>query len=240
MKKTSIIRVALPLLLTTMFGSCVIYHPHNVDIPLLHEKGEMEVDATFSMTAPLMGAPALNGTFSYAPFNHVGVQVAANLSNTNAYHLQGAAGSFLPMGSNAVLEGYVGYGYGSSVHNTDINSDKTFHRVNGHYNLYFGQVNVGWVNLLGGVFDFGFGFKGGMLYPNFEKNLVQADGTKKFEESFNNSHVLLQPQFVARIGWQSVKISFNMGYAYRTDWPDSFNYFNYEKISVGLGVHFDF
>ena len=237
MKQTSMIRVVLPLLLTTLFGSCVIYHPHNVDIPLLHEEGQMAVDATFSTTAPLMGAPAFNATFSYAPFNHVGLQVAANLSNTNAYHVQGAGGGFLTMGENAVLEGYVGYGYGSSVHDSPIKDD-SYYRVNGHYNLYFGQVNLGWVNLLGGLFDFGFGFKGGMLYPNFEKNYMQADGEKKFDQRLNGSHLLLQPQCVVRFGWQSVKISFNAGYAFLNDWPDN-NYFNYEKLSVGLGVHFD-
>lgn len=31
-----------------------------------------------------------------------------------------------------------------------------------------------------------------------------------------------------------------MGYAYITDWTEAYNYFNYERMSVGLGVHFDF
>ena len=240
MKQISMIRVVLPLLLTTLFGSCVIYHPHNVDIPLLHEKGEMEVDATFSMTAPLMGAPALNATFSYAPFNHVGLQVAANLSNTNAYHVQGAGGGFLTMGENAVLEGYVGYGYGMSVHNTPQKKDETHYRVDGHYSLLFGQLNFGWVNLADGVFDIGFGLKGGLMSPVFEKTHVLENGETVFMEGFTGHNFLLQPQIMVRTGWKQIKLSFNMGYAYLTDWPDENNYFNYERISIGLGVHFDF
>ena len=67
---------------------------------------------------------------------------------------------------------------------------------------------------------------------------MQADGEKKFDQRLNGSHLLLQPQCVVRVGWQSVKISFNAGYAFLNDGPDN-NYFNYEKLSVGLGVHFD-
>ena len=209
MNKTSIIKLALPLLLTSLFGSCVIYHPHNVDIPLLREKGEVDVDANLSLSAPLLGAPAFNGTVSFAPLNNVGVQAAVCLSNTNSFYVQGAAGGFLPMGDNAVLEGYAGYGFGTSVHKTEVSEDNSYRKVEGNYNLVFGQVNTGWVNLLGGIFDIGFG-------------------------------LLLQPQFMVRVGWQQVKFSFNVGYAYLSNWHDTYGYFNYEPISVGLGVHFDF
>lgn len=202
MKKTSIILLALPLMLTTLFGSCVIYHPHNVDIPLLREKGEVDVDANFSMSVPLMGAPAFNGTLSYAPLNHVGVQAAASLSNINSYYLQAAGGGFLPMGSNAVLEGYVGYGFGTSVHKSNISEDNTYRKVDGHYNLCFAQVNTGWVNLLGGIFDVGFGFKGGLMFPNFEQNFIHSDESVEFEDRFTGQHILLQPQFMIRFGWK--------------------------------------
>jgi hypothetical protein len=176
MKKKSIIKLALPLLLTSLFGSCVIYHPHNVDIPLLREKGEVDVDANFALSAPLLGAPAFNGTVSFAPLNHVGIQAAVCMSNANSFYMQAAGGGFLPMGDNAVLEGYAGYGFGTSVHKSEISGENSYNKVHGHYNLVFGQVNTGWVNLLGGIFDIGFGFKGGLMMPNFEKDLVKANG----------------------------------------------------------------
>ena len=219
MKKTSIIKLALLLLLTSLFGSCVIYHPHNVDIPLLREKGEVDVDANLSLSAPLLGAPAFNGTVSFAPLNNVGVQAAVCLSNTNSY---------------------AGYGFGTSVHKTEVSEDNSYRKVEGNYNLVFGQVNTGWVNLLGGIFDIGFGFKGGLMMPNFEKSLVQGNGEVVKETKLTDSHVLLQPQFMVRVGWQQVKFSFNVGYAYLSNWHDTYGYFNYEPISVGLGVHFDF
>ena len=239
MKKKSIIKLALPLLLTSLFGSCVIYHPHNVDIPLLREKGEVDVDANFSLSAPLLGAPAFNGTVSFAPLNHVGIQAAVCMSNANSFYMQAAGGGFLPMGDNAVLEGYAGYGFGTSVHKSDISGENSYSKVHGHYNLVFGQVNTGWVNLLGGIFDIGFGFKGGLMMPNFEKDLVKASGEVVKEKELTDSHVLLQPQFMVRMGWQQVKLSLNIGYAYLSNWHDTYGYFNFEPISVGLGVHFD-
>lgn len=239
MNKTSIIKLALPLLLTSLFGSCVIYHPHNVDIPLLREKGEVDVDANFSLSAPLLGAPAFNGTVSFAPLNHVGIQAAVCMSNANSFYMQAAGGGFLPMGDNAVLEGYAGYGFGTSVHKSDISGENSYNKVHGHYNLVFGQVNTGWVNLLGGIFDIGFGFKGGLMMPNFEKDVVHPNGEVVKEKELTDSHVLLQPQFMVRMGWQQVKLSLNIGYAYLSNWHDTYGYFNFEPISVGLGVHFD-
>ena len=239
MNKTRIIHLALPLLLTLSFSSCVIYHPHNIDIPLLHEKGELEVDASVSLSAPLLGAPAANVSCSYAPFKSVGVQVAGSFSDINSFYVQAAAGGFHPMG-HSVIEGYVGYGYGMSVHNTPQKKDETHYRVDGHYSLLFGQLNLGWVNLADGVFDIGFGLKGGLMSPVFEKTHVLENGETVFMEGFTGHNFLLQPQIMVRTGWKQIKLSFNMGYAYLTDWPDENNYFNYERISIGLGVHFDF
>ena len=238
MRKNSI-KSLICVILSLFATSCVVYHPHNVDIPLLHQKGELEVDANCSLSVPLLEGSAFNATVSYAPLNHVGVQVAGSFSDINSFYAQAAAGGFIPMG-NAVLEGYVGYGYGTSVHNTPQKKDDTHYRVDGHYGLLFGQLNLGWVNLANGIFDIGFGLKGGILSPDFDKKRVLENGETEFMESFIGHNYLLQPQIMVRTGWKQMKFSFNIGYAYLTDWPEENNYFNYEHISIGLGVHFDF
>lgn len=239
MKRTSIILLALSLLLTVLTTSCIVYHPHNVDIPLLHEKGEMELDASLSLSMPLLGAPAANATFSYAPFNSVGLQAAVSLSDINSFYAQAAGGGFLPMGKT-VIEGYVGYGYGTSVHNINSNLKDETIRVDGHYNLVFGQVNLGWVNLVDSTLDVGFGFKGGKLYTDFEKIRLFEDGETSLMDNLNSIHFLAQPQFMVRAGWQHIKFSLNIAYAFLTNWPESNNYFNYDRFSVGVGMHFDF
>ena len=239
MKNCSSLKFIVCLGLSFVATSCVVYHPHNVDIPLLQEQGEVELDASLSLSAPLMGAPALNASVSYAPFNHVGVQAAVSLANFPTYYAQGAAGGFLPFG-NMVLEGYAGYGYGNTFHEIDKNVAEKTYRVTGHYSLVFGQVNFGWVNLVEGLLDVGFGLKGGVMYPDFGKYQVTGNEESTLLETHTDHHLLLQPQFVIRAGWKQVKLSLNIGAAHLTDWPESNNYFNYERISVGAGVHFEF
>ena len=40
-------RILLPILATLLCASCVVYHPHNTDIPLLREQGDLHVDGSF-------------------------------------------------------------------------------------------------------------------------------------------------------------------------------------------------
>ena len=227
------------LLLVGLVSSCVVYHPHNADIPLLHEKGEMQLDASASISAPLLAHPALNASFSYAPLQALGLQASFSITEWNTYYAQALAGTFFPFGKT-VLEGYLGYGYGNSCNN-NINTIRDVHyRVDGHYNLYFGQVNLGWVDLLDGEIDFGMGVKGGMMQSQWEKVLLQEDGTEKLEETLDTPHLLFEPQVMFRIGGQKVKLSINVSYAYLTDWPTENNFFNYDRFSASLGLHFRF
>ena len=229
----------LMLLMVVLMTSCVVYHPHNADIPLLHEKGEMQIDASASISAPLLAHPALNASFSYAPLQAVGLQASFSITELNTFYAQVLAGTFHPFGKT-VLEGYLGYGYGISC-NDNINTVRDVHyRVDGRYNLYFGQVNLGWVNLIEGDIDFGVGVKGGVMQSQWEKVLLQEDETEKLEETLDAPHLLLEPQVMFRIGGQKLKLSVNVSYAYLSDWPNENNFFNYERFSASLGLHFRF
>lgn len=239
MKRNAHTVLFLTLLLAGLASSCVVYHPHNADLPLLHEKGEMQVDASASLSAPLLAHPALNASFSYAPLSALGIQASVSVTNVNTFYAQALAGTFHPFGK-MVLEGYLGYGYGMSCNN-NINTVRDLHyRVDGHYNLYFGQVDLGWVSLLDGIIDFGMGVKGGMMHSQWEKVLLPEDSPETLEETFFGTHYLIEPQLMFRIGGQKVKFSINLSYAYLTDWPKENNFFNYERFSGSLGLHFRF
>ena len=84
----------LMLLLAWLVSSCVVYHPHNADIPLLHEKGEMQLDASASLSAPLLAHPALNASFSYAPLQSIGLQASFSITELNTFYAQALAGTF--------------------------------------------------------------------------------------------------------------------------------------------------
>ena len=239
MKRKIHIRLLLMLFATALEASCVVYHPHNADLPLLHEKGEMQMDASASLSAPLLAHPALNASFSYAPLSMLGMQASVSVTNVNTFYVQALAGTYHPFGK-MVLEGYLGYGYGMS-YNDNINTVRDVHyRVDGQYNLYFGQVDLGWVDLVEGDIDIGMGVKGGLMQSQWEKLLLPDDGPEKLEETLTDPHYLIEPQLMFRIGGQKVKLSVNVSYAYLSDWPKENNFFNYERFSGSLGLHFRF
>lgn len=238
MKRNGFISLSIIVLATFAFSSCVVYHPQNVDIPLLNEKGDCHIDASFSMSAPLLAAPAINATVSYAPLNHIGAQVAANFTEVGTYQLQGAVGTFFPNGKS-VLECYFGVGHGAAEDDTVSDLYEETYRVGGDYNMVFSQINFGWVGLGDGFFDIGVGLKGGLLFSNFNKTQYNADGTQTIVESLNAQHFLLQPQLMLRFGFNNFKFSINVAYAALSDWPTENNYFNYDRFSAGLGMHFD-
>ena len=220
-----------------LMTSCVVYHPHNADIPLLHEKGQMQADASFSLSAPFLSHPALNASFSYAPLKAFGFQASFSFTEWNTYYAQALAGTFYPFGKT-VIEGYLGYGYGASC---NINTAKDIqYRVDGNYHLYFGQMDLGWVNLAEGIIDVGLGVKGGVMQSQWEKVLLQEGGIETIEETLDDPHLLVEPQLMLRIGIHKVKLALNVSYAYLSDWPVENNYFNYERFSVSLGLHFHF
>lgn len=239
MDKLKIGRWMVCVIISLMMSSCIVYHPHNVPLPLLCEQGEMQIEASVSESAPLLLAPALNASFSYAPVNHLGLQVAASFTDFNNLYAQMAVGTFYPWGK-AVFEGYVGYGYGLSYggKNTDLNNNTYY--IDGTYQLPFVQCNFGWRNLLDGGFDVGLGCKAGSLMPQWEKTQLSDDGTENIVEQHTDSHFLIEPQLMLRFGTDHLKFAIHFSYAYLTEWPTENSYFNYERFSLGLGLHYCF
>ena len=231
-KRLTIIAFAMSL-----FSSCVVYHPYNTDIPLLREQGDLHLDG--SLSASLFAAPALNTTVAYSPVNKLGLQTSASFSGIDNYYLQAAAGTYLPY-KLSVLECYVGYAYGLSTHDTVSNLIHETYRTEGHYNIVFSQINFGWAGLDDDCIDLGFGLKFGLMTPTFNKYLVADDGTESLAEQHTNPSFLFQPQMMFRFGWPKFKFCFNLAFAALSDWPTDDNYFNYDRFSLGFGVHYNF
>ena len=219
------------------FGSCVVYHPHNTDIPLLSEPGDLHIDG--SMSASLFAAPAINTTVAYAPINMLGLQAAASFSGIDNYYVQAAAGTYFPF-NPSVLECYFGYAYGVSAHDSVTNLIGNTYRTEGHYNIVFSQINFGWTGLVEECVDLGFGLKCGLMTPTFSKYEIADDGSESLAEQHDTPSFLLQPQLVFRFGWPKFKFSLNVAYAALSDWPTDDNYFNYDRLSFGFGVHYKF
>ncbi|MBQ3950840.1 MAG: hypothetical protein II661_10230 [Bacteroidales bacterium] len=231
--------LSLPLFAALLLTSCVVYHPHNTDIPLLREQGDLHVDGSISLSAPLFAAPAINANVAYAPLNMLGVQASASFTDPGIYHLQAAAGTYFPFGMS-VLECYVGYGYGTTHQDTVSNLINNTYRTEGHYSLVFSQINFGWTGLDDDCIDLGFGIKCGLMTPQFDKYEVFSDGTETLVVRHDAPTFVFQPQMVFRFGWPNFKFSFNFAFAALSGWPTDDNYFNYDRFSAGFGIHYKF
>lgn len=238
MTKKILIFLSFTALVVFLPSSCVMYHPHNVDIPLLQEPGEMQLDATVAMSAPLL-IPTANISYSYAPFKYVGMEAAANLTDWKNYHLQGAVGSYQPY-NHFVLEEYLGLAYGYSHHENGTleNNHRT---VEGPYRMFFSQINAGGVNLFGDNFDAGVGIRTGIVRPDWCNSVIDSTGAAVGEvEKLDRPLFVLEPQAMVRFGWEHFMFSFNFAFVFFADWPTENNFFNYDRFSMGLGFHFKF
>lgn len=239
MKRNVFRMIIMTLVLSGAMSSCIMYHPHTTSLPLLHEKGEMQVEASFSTSAPLLLAPALNASFAYAPTTFLGTQAAVSFTDLNSLYVQLQTGAYKCF-DRAVVEWYLGYGNGSSYGGKNKTVNNQTYYVDGFYQLPFTQINFGWRDLAKGALDIGFGIKGGVLLPEWDKIEVMSDGTETIAESHNDGHALIEPQMMLRFGFQKVKFTINLAYSYLSDWPKENSYFNYERLGVGLGVSWGF
>ena len=141
------------MLLSATMSSCIVYHAPTTSLPLLAEKGEKQLEASLSASAPLGLAPALNVSFAYAPTDLLCTQAAVSFTNEKAFQAQLQAGiykNFQP----AVLEWYVGYAYGTSYSGKSSDLNKNNYYYDGYYQIPFTQLNFGFRKLLHGFVAF--------------------------------------------------------------------------------------
>lgn len=231
--------------------SCVMYHPHNVDIPLLQQGRDLRIDGSVNMTFPFLDGTGANATVSYAPINHLALQASGSITDKKNLYGHFAVGTFQPFGKS-VLEFYLGAAAGHSSYSQNRNSsdntqsgtkESTLNQkyyVEGDYNIFFSQLNFGWNNLGDDLCDVGFGLRSGILKPAWQHVNVSDDGVESVVEEFTTPNFLLEPQLMFRIGGEHLKISFNFAYSFLSDWPTENNYFNYTRFSAGIGLNYKF
>lgn len=237
MKKIFLLACTVSLLVS----GCYLYHPMMVDVPLMREQGELQLSASSSINATDMGA---NATATWAPVNHLAVQAFGDVSLNGDYYMQAGIGGFLPMANGWTMElyGNAGKGYGSWT--GDDNQEQKYSMWS-HYQIYSLQPNFGHV---GETLDWGLGVKCGMVCNStiYTGRWIHGD-TQNREEYLDEHHLLVEPTAMLRFGWEHIKISLHLGYAYISGTDDAdetsgteTRHFRYNRVNVGLGVTYRF
>lgn len=240
-------RALLTLAAVVLLASCTVYHPQAVDIPLIHEQGDLRVDANANLSSYIILPDNINAnlTVSYGLTDHVALQAHANYGTGNAYG-QAAAGLYWPVGERFVVETYGGFGIGSAWYdgtNNDYDADddsrshKTY-RYGGHYTLPFIQANAGWHNLADGHIEVGFGLKTGAFLPDYDYRQYDADGNEQVDRHthLDGGRFLVEPQLMARFGGDKIKFSLHMGFTLMA--PELEGNFGHDFLTLGAGLNF--
>ena len=242
MKTNKLLGFCCFALVAIMMTSCVAYRPQVVEVPLIHEKGELQINGSVGLSFPFIGDGYLGTTVSYGATDWLAVQAHGNWNGDKGGYGQVAAGAYKAW-NKAVLEGYVGYGFGGSkwTPSNDSTSNSNGRIVTSRYRLPFAQVNFGWAGLANGHFDIGVGLKGGCILPHIE-DFKPSNGTLTVSKS---PVALLEPQFFMRAGGKHLKWSLNIGFSQL--WGSGANHepfpetgVIYNPITISTGITYDF
>lgn len=245
MKRLNLTFLTIASFVTMTMCSCIAYRPQVVEMPLIHEKGELQINGSIGLSAPF-GDGYLGTTVSYGATDWLAVQGHANWNGDKGGYGQVSVGAFKAW-DKAVLEGYIGYGFGGNkwTPSKDSTGNSNGHVVTSHYHLPFVQVNFGWAGLANGHIDIGVGLKGGCLLPNIE-DFRAATESRAESRSFSKDLVaLLEPQFFMRAGGKHLKWTFNVGFCQLWGSGDGHVPFSgtnaiYMPFTINTGITYDF
>ena len=232
---------------TLVLGGCSIYHPQTVDIPLINHAGDTRLDVAAGVSTWLLpDVVTFGGTISYGATDWLALQGHLNYGGDNIY-FQAAPGAYLPLGEHGLLEGYAGYGIGSSWREAQASSSDTVsagtYAYSGHFSLPFGQVNIGWHNLGRAHIDLALGLKGGAYMPDFQYNRYDADGVlmPSHCSHYSTPNLLIEPQLQFRIGGERVKYCLRISMAFLSDInTNGGEHFTADFLTISNGLTFSF
>jgi len=223
--------VTLAMAIAFLLGGCAVYQPQLADIPLIHEKDELQVEAGISVL------PAAHATISYGLGSSLAVQAFGSYGNDNKYYFQGALGHYVLKGENKVLEFYggMGYGYGSAY--KDANPGDLY----GNYLLYFGQLNYGKIATENSKLELGIGLKAGFLHSNLtDQNYYILTADPGPYPVYQENSILLEPAAVMRIGGGKLRLSMSLGSCVIYKLTDTSLPLPYSYINLGIGLNYRF
>ena len=221
-----------------LMAACSVYHPQMTDLPLIHHKGDGHVEANVSYDILVIHLSAeMNLSGSYGLTDKLAVQGMLSYDFERSGSAQAAIGLYKPI-EKFVIEGYLGAGGGViNTEYTDTDNDDTKRTCEGHYLSAFVQGNAGWVGLLNGHLDLGAGVKCGFFNPDITIGALIDNGTP---DHYGDSHFLLEPQLMLRMGGEHLKVTLRAGFCTLEPFNSSDATPPYAPTSFAAGLNYRF
>ncbi len=216
-------KISLILAMTALLvNSCVVYSPQTVDIPLIHEKNDVRLDAGLTLLPP-----SFNATLSYGLSDKLAAQFYGSIVPEQTYHLQGAVGRYQNISNNQVIELFAGPGFGHG--HTPVNS--TGGSIDNNYTLGFAQFNYGTLKTQKGNAELGVGIKTGYLYSRITEAAIED------VDRFRARSILLEPTVFARTRGKHVRVSFKLSGCLIANLTNEDTYFPFSKVNFGIALN---
>jgi len=216
-----------------VLASCTII-PHTTDIPLIREKGDLRIDAGVSVI------PTANATISYGLSEKIAVQAYGSYGADNEYYLQTAAGLYKNHNQNLVTEWYLGAGTGNSYTYKDSNPGN----LEGNYQIYFTQFNIGKLNSNFLNADYGLGLKA--AYERTKFTDMDYFNIYYFEDDFDrlnypvqtDNGLTFQPTILGRFGKGRLKFSVKASGLLFYQFTNRDNKLPVGYFNIGIGLNY--
>ena len=210
-----------------ILSGCSVYNPHLIDIPLMQEKKDLRVDAGISILVP-----SVRSSISYGLTDNVAMQFFGSFGSDYRYYFQGSTGIYKRRNDRYVQELYGGFGYGYGCA-YDGAKPAT---LDGKYQLYFAQYNLGKIADQKSGAEFGFSIKTGILHSNLLDNNFHELNNSIVE--FESNSILLEPSVMARFGKGKLKFTINLSASYLIKINPIDRHTNTDPLNFGFGLNY--
>jgi hypothetical protein len=222
--------LVLMILFSITTLSCVVYHPHMVDIPLIARKGDARLNAGISLMK-------YHATVSVGISDKIAIQTYGSTGGDHVYYVQQSVGYYKDLGNKKVMEVYSGFGYGYGDAYNDANPGDLY----GNYQVYFSQFNIGKIGCKFANTDLGIALKAGYLHSKLTDNNYYINIFPPLPpEIFNYDCLLIEPQAILRLGGKKLKLCLQAGSTGIYEFTNKDKWFPYLHLNLGFGFNYRF
>jgi hypothetical protein len=230
------VRIVFFIIIVCGFATSCSYYPRSVGIPLIREKGDTRVEGGLGLLQA-----SLQASFSQGVTEKIAYQVVASIDPNGPGDKSGLyIGYYKNIEERNVLELYGGFAYGrSSARNGSFPG-----YLNSNYQLYFTQLNYGFIEKKKANFESGLGLKFGLLHSKVaDVNYFVVRQDDQFGEPspvYRMNGAIVEPTVFLRFGGERLKFQTAIGFS---------KYFQYNHrdkevpanaLCIGIGISYSF
>lgn len=224
----------------TLMTGCGVYNPTVVHIPLIHERGEVQLEGALLPTGKWPVPCDIRASVAWGISDHLAMQAAIDPFRS---YSQAMMGFYFPQENNFVWELYVGACTGQG-RQSNFGGIEPWTIPSGVFRSVFVQGDAGWLEMTRkGHLDLAFSLKTGVLKGEIKVGEYAGDVNGERNVVYTTTmadNILLEPTVELRFGWERFKFNVKSGFAYLVPWRPAGYHISKGLLSLGAGISYRF